>query len=237
MPTPTAPTTPRAPTPARDARATIEQYADRLAGRSGLPEPARGDARAELVSHLYDAASAKAAGQPPTQGHAQQAILELGGDAGAEATFFAPRRTGLPTASFGRRAGAYLIDVTLAVAVGFFPLWALFGLAGFLPVAGSVLVVVAVASLLGWIESKWGRTPGKALVGLRVVGPQGALPTFREGFLRNLTKGFPVFVLADYVIGAMLDPGLHLRLCDRLAGTRVVREPQRASAAAPMVAA
>jgi uncharacterized RDD family membrane protein YckC len=224
-------------TPPPDARQAIDAYADRLADRSGLPAPARQDARAELVSHLYDAARAKAGAAPPTAAHAQAAIADLGGDAGAEATFFAPRRASLPTASFGRRSGAYLIDIALAVAVGFFPLWVLFGLAGFLPVAGGILVVVAVASLLGWIESRWGRTPGKALTGLRVVGPQGAPPTFREGFLRNLTKGFPVFALADYVIGAMLDKGQHLRLCDRLAGTRVVREPAPAKAAAPMVAA
>jgi uncharacterized RDD family membrane protein YckC len=220
-----------------DARAAIESFADRVASRGALPEPARQDARGELVSHLFDAARENAGTGPPSAAHAQAAIDALGGEAGAEATFFAPRRTALPTASFGRRAGAYLIDIALAVAVGFFPLWLLFSLAGFLPVAGGVLVVVAVASLLGWIESKWGRTPGKALTGLRVVGPQGALPTFREGFLRNLTKGFPVFALADYVIGALLDKGQHLRLCDRLAGTRVVREPTHSPAPSPMVAA
>lgn len=215
--TPATPATP-------DARSTIEQYADRLAARSGLPDPARGDARAELVSHLYEAAQAKSVAGPPTAAHAQAAIAELGGDAGVEATFFAPRRAQLPTASFGRRAAAYLVDLVL-FAVLLLPFAIVAFALSFLWLSGPVGAAVLVAAVAGFVEHRWGRTPGKALFGLRAVGPGGRPPTFKEGFLRNLTKGAPPLLLLDYVVGALLDKGQHLRLCDRLADTRVVREP------------
>lgn len=229
--TPTNTAQPNASLPT-DARRAIEAYADRLAARSGLPQPARQDARAELVSHLYDAARENAGAGPPTAAHAQAAIAALGGDAAAEATFFAQRRVHLPTATFGRRSAAYLIDfVLLAI-----PLAAVSFLT-FAWILGGIGVALAGGFLFGYIEHRWGRTPGKALLGLRAVTASGAPLSFKEAFLRNLSKAAPPFVLADYVVGALVDKGQHLRLCDRLAGTRVVREPHEAKAPAPMVAA
>ena len=207
-----------------DARKTIEHYADRLAARSGLPEPARSEARGELVSHLYDAAAARARPATPAAGDAQAAIAELGGDDQADATFFAPRRTALPTAAFGRRAVAYAIDFLL-FAVLVLPVAVVVMVFTFAWLLGPVAAALLGGFAFGFVEHRWGRTPGKAAMGLRVVGASGGPPTFKEAFLRNLTKAAPPVALADYVIGAWADRGQRLRLCDRVAGTRVVSAP------------
>lgn len=227
---------PSTPHPPMNARQAIEAYADRIAARSGLPRPARQDARDELVSHLYDAAKANAGSGPPTAAHAQAAIAQLGGDAGAEATFFAPRRGSLPTATFGRRAAAYVVDLAL-FAILVMPVAIVVMFLTFTWLLGPIAVALLGGAVFGYVEHRWGRTPGKALFGLRPVGPGGRPLTFKEGFLRNLTKAAPPILLADYVIGALIDKGQHLRLCDRLAGTRVVREPAKEPAAGPTVAA
>lgn len=113
-------------------------------------------------------------------------------------------------------------------------------------VIGSLGVVVALAAgvvlgeasiglwLAGWFAVSWfygaafealwgGRTPGKAVVGLRVVRADGAVLGTSDAVLRNLLRGvdgLPVL----YLVGAMVcavDPWLR-RIGDLVAGTVVV---------------
>lgn len=77
----------------------------------------------------------------------------------------------------------------------------------------------------------WGRTPGKAIVGTRVVGmADGRVPGFRRAVLRWV---LPALAYQVHVVGAVLavllravlvaDP-LHRGIHDRLAGTIGVRD-------------
>ncbi|MDQ3659572.1 MAG: RDD family protein [Actinomycetota bacterium] len=87
-------------------------------------------------------------------------------------------------------------------------------------------------------EWRYGRTPGKALMGLRVVTEEGIALSFGQAVVRNLTRVFsgPLQII-DWV-WALFDPRRQ-RAVEKLAHTLVVRdetsEPRvRATAVAPV---
>jgi uncharacterized RDD family membrane protein YckC len=94
--------------------------------------------------------------------------------------------------------------------------------------AGVLYLAIFVVSWFYAAAFEWawaGRTPGKALLGLRVVRHDGGPVELRDAVLRNLLRGvdgLPVgYVVA--VIAVVLDPKLR-RLGDLVAGTLVVAE-------------
>jgi uncharacterized RDD family membrane protein YckC len=102
---------------------------------------------------------------------------------------------------------------------------------GFEGVGAAVLAVVAsLLVVLGWFcafETLWrGRTPGKAALGLRVVGTDGTPVRFQQAFLRavlGLVDFFLVPVGVVAVVTVLVSPR-DQRLGDMAAGTLVVRE-------------
>lgn len=131
-----------------------------------------------------------------------------------------------------RRALAYLID--LAIRVGLvalvFVLLSLIesstGLDGF-----SVGVFLVFHFALEWLyfvafETLWsGRSPGKRVLGLRVVGQDGRSLTMLDSMLRNLLRAAD-FLPFGYAVGLVIMGGdpLFRRLGDMVAGTIVVTE-------------
>lgn len=76
-----------------------------------------------------------------------------------------------------------------------------------------------------WFEAKFGKTPGKKLLGLRVLTTTGKPIAWREAWLRHLmrfTDLAPAFGLIGF-LSAVSSPTFQ-RLGDRVAGTVVVRE-------------
>lgn len=112
-----------------DARRLIQDFAADAAQRSRLAEPQRSDARAELESHLFDAAAALSKPAAPSREHARAAIAGLGGPDAVDTAFFAPHRSGAPRATWGVRIGAFLLDAlivlvaTTVIMVPFEPVW------------------------------------------------------------------------------------------------------------------
>jgi uncharacterized RDD family membrane protein YckC len=132
----------------------------------------------------------------------------------------------------GTRSGAYLVDFLiraiilfgLGIAIGMFVPF-LLG-AGF-----SIGVFLLCVFLLEWFygclfEGFWsGRTPGKWVMGLRVIKEAGYPIGFYDAVLRNLLRAadaLPLFYGAGFIV--MLSTGRLQRLGDLLAGTIVVRE-------------
>lgn len=150
----------------------------------------------------------------------------------------------LRVAELDRRFYAFVIDrlvawsVALAVGVLAYRVLVTDGsiLARILVVAGAfVLVGLALAVALGLS----GLTPGKALLGLRVVRPAGGTPIgLRSAVLRSLVLGagaLPTFGLGLAVLAwtAVTDPGRQRRgWHDHVAGSMVV-DVRPAPAAAP----
>jgi uncharacterized RDD family membrane protein YckC len=100
-------------------------------------------------------------------------------------------------------------------------------------------VIASLAIVFAWFcgfETLWrGRTPGKAALGLRVVGADGTPIRFQQAFLRA-TLGLVDFLLIPVgfvaVVSILLSPR-DQRLGDMAAGTLVVRERSAQSYVAP----
>lgn len=117
-------------------------------------------------------------------------------------------------------AGMLSIRALLALVI---PGFALFLLAGAF-VAFSLLVAWSYFVLLEWL---WGgRTIGKRLFGLRVIGSDGAPASFTAVLVRNLVRVVD-FLPAFYGLGllAIVVSRRSQRLGDLAAGTYVVRAP------------
>jgi uncharacterized RDD family membrane protein YckC len=134
----------------------------------------------------------------------------------------------LRPAGLGRRGLAVLVDTLCALAViaGAGTL-----AAALLPsaIAGAATATLGFAILTGWhvlFELRHeGRTPGKQLMGLRVVDAAGLPLTPAQSAVRNAARALDALPLL-YGVGAVaaaLDP-LRRRVGDRLADTVVVTE-------------
>ncbi|HEY8526834.1 MAG TPA: RDD family protein [Acidimicrobiales bacterium] len=137
---------------------------------------------------------------------------------------------------------------TLAMALDLLALvvtWAVLGVAaalavGFEGVGAAVwYALTSLALVFVWFcgfETLWrGRTPGKAALGLRVVGVDGTPIRFQQAFLR-ITVGLVDFLLLPIGVIAVLTILLSprdQRLGDMAAGTLVVRERSAQSFVAP----
>jgi len=149
-------------------------------------------------------------------------------------------------AGVGSRGTALVIDLAGQFAVTLAWVWALTqtSLSSDSAAAQAVFLTMFVATVLGYpvgFETLWrGRTPGKAVMGLRVVRDDGGPIRFRHAFVRGLVgvvvdrPGVSVGLLA---LIPMLVTRRSKRIGDLAAGTVVVQErvPSRI-VAAPVVA-
>jgi uncharacterized RDD family membrane protein YckC len=127
-----------------------------------------------------------------------------------------------------RRALAYIIDLAIRVAVLVATAALTTGLGGLKASQGLWLVLLFV---LDWgygvfFESLWrGQTPGKRVLGLRVVKDGGYPVGFIDAFLRNLLRAAD-FLPVGYILGLLSMAGdrTFKRVGDRVAGTMVVIE-------------
>lgn len=140
----------------------------------------------------------------------------------------------LPTAHIGSRGVAFLVDLVLlgiAELVLVLGLSVLQGAAGPVPtwVGVSVLIVTTLVVWMGYpiaFETLWrGRTPGKALLGLRVVTREGGPVRLRHAAIRAFL-GLVDFYLTSggaAIVTALVSRDGQ-RLGDLAAGTLVLRE-------------
>jgi uncharacterized RDD family membrane protein YckC len=140
----------------------------------------------------------------------------------AEAPAYVPP---YPFAPLGVRCLAGLVDLALTLAV-VVPL----GLV--LSGTGVVAGVLAVIALFAWLEARYGRTPGKALLHLRVLQLDGSPATPLAAVVRNAFRvidGFPGIYLV--AITSIAGSRRRQRIGDQAAGTSVFRDPAIAPAA------
>ena len=157
--------------------------------------------------------------------------------AAPQLTFETPERAvlSLDVAGLGGRALACLVDL-LAIFLFWVTALLVYSVSGDLlrRVQEMSFAAQAVALVLffftGWTydvawETLWrGQTPGKRLLGLRVVGRDGAPVGFAESLVRNLFRAVEIPLLyAPGVLMVALTPR-HQRLGDLVAGTLVVKD-------------
>lgn len=87
-----------------------------------------------------------------------------------------------------------------------------------------------------FMDTYYGATLGKRVMGLKVQTVNGGKVTFEKAFIRNISKIFWLFLLLDWILG-VVTPGHDQRqkYSDRIAGTTVVsvRQPFSSSATSP----
>ncbi|WP_456482051.1 RDD family protein [Methanopyrus sp.] len=121
-------------------------------------------------------------------------------------------------APFELRFGAYAVDCVVTAAISLLISLALAG-----PV--TPVVFLSTWSLVSWIywtafEGTYGESPGKRVLGLKVVDEDGEAVSLPKAAVRNVSKALPVVC---YVDGAMiLLTESRQRAFDILAGTLVV---------------
>ena len=155
----------------------------------------------------------------------------------------------------GRRFCAFLIDLVLcygvAILVGVILLVAAFGAGQLVDrardgVAASAGLLLVLLFGIQWVyfaalEARWGTTPGKAALGMRVMTAEGRPIGLRAAALRNILRAADALPLA-YTAGLISFAGLAFmsvsrrfqRLGDLVANTMVVVS-ERAAATAPVV--
>jgi uncharacterized RDD family membrane protein YckC len=100
---------------------------------------------------------------------------------------------------------------------GSFPGW-WFGWWGF----GSIGVVWLLIFLYFFLaEGLYARTIGKEIMGLRVERVDGKRVSFRDSFVRNLSKIYWVLLLLDVAVGLATHGDMSQKWSDRYAGTKV----------------
>jgi uncharacterized RDD family membrane protein YckC len=134
----------------------------------------------------------------------------------------------LPTAGVATRAFARLVDLMLqlVLAMGLFTASALVPTVGISPtlaIAVAVFVVLIVVPI--GVEVIWrGRSPGKAMFGLRVVGADGAPEAPRQAVVRGLVALVDLYLtLGALAIGTSALSSRSQRSGDMAAGTVVIR--------------
>lgn len=146
----------------------------------------------------------------------------------------------LPTAGVATRAFSRLVDLAIQLLVGgilAFAMGQVVGL-GMSPVLGFLLVFTL--TLLGWpilIEALMrGRSVGKALFGLRVIGADGSPVQLRQTVVRSLLALIDIYLSIGFVavITAMFSP-VSQRLGDMAASTVVIRERRNEVGWTPVV--
>jgi len=144
----------------------------------------------------------------------------------------------LPTAGVATRAFARLIDLfgqfVAALALG----WVLVWMLGSAAPALAVLLVIFIVGIVLPIATEviWrGRSPGKALFGLRVVGRDGAPESPRQAVVRGLVAIVDLYISFGFlaVSSSMVSPTAQ-RIGDLSAGTVVIRDRSRTSGRNPI---
>jgi uncharacterized RDD family membrane protein YckC len=147
------------------------------------------------------------------------------------------------TAGVASRAIARIIDLVVQIFLLFAIVSAVSGIIGVAtgnPEAiGIALIIISFLVIFGYpigLEARWsGRTPGKALVGLRVVTREGAPGRFRHAAIRGIVGFVEVFGLPFISIFTTALSPANQRVGDLMAGTIVIR--QRSAARMPIALA
>src|SRR3990170_2621537 len=83
------------------------------------------------------------------------------------------------------------------------------------------------------LETSWGGTVGKRILGLRVQTVNGGKVSFGQSFIRNISKIFWVFLVLDWLIGVATPGDKRQKYSDRMAGTVVVQAGQAFASVVP----
>ncbi len=235
-----------------DAKREIEKNLGEVVRRISMDSRERTDIMNELRSTYYEAAEdeARARGSDTvTLADARAAKASISSPRETGDSFMESYAAHLKRAGFWPRLAAFIIDSAILCALVFslmMPFLAFMLLTGMptddaaneawfyaLSPEMKLLFLVTVVTVLpafliiifGYyfvIEGHFGRTPGKYVMGLRVLKTDGTRIGYKEAILRNLSKYNNILIVIDVLIMLIFFNREKQRGCDRIADTIVV---------------
>jgi uncharacterized RDD family membrane protein YckC len=110
----------------------------------------------------------------------------------------------------------YFVVILAVITSGVFFLW------GPILLLGLILGILELLYFM-FMDSSYGATLGKRILGLQVQTVNGGKVSFDKAFIRNVSKIFWLFLLIDWILGvATPGPDSRQKYTDRIAGTTVV---------------
>jgi len=213
----------------------IDAYVNDVLHDIQAPPHERARIEADLRAHLQEALDNLGPGES-----IEMVMERMGSPKEIAGEFMAGVR--LHYAGFWRRLAAFAIDAALCLAVALPLIVVIVVLSNRVPerdpqgtqvIVGGVLIMLIISLLLAIIglfllyfpilEGRFAQTPGKHLLGLRVVKESGAPIGFREAFLRRLSFYFD-FLPVDALFIPFTEK--KQRAFDILAETVVIQEPK-----------
>jgi len=237
-----------------EAKREIERNLAETARNISVNDVERADILKELRSTYYEAATGEAqvrGSETVTLDDVKAARAGLGSPREMADSFMKAWAANLKRAGFWWRAAAFAIDCAIIGALSFIimsPIIAFILFTG-MPVddvaheawfyalspALKIAFIATVATVLpaflvvflGYnfgFEGHFGRTPGKALMGLKVLRSDGTKIGYKEAILRNLSKYNQYLIVIDVLIMLIFFNKEKQRGCDRMANTIVVHK-------------
>jgi uncharacterized RDD family membrane protein YckC len=227
-----------------DAIKMIEKRANTILKGIDVPESDKNEIKRELVSNYVEAATVKAQarGASRVEGADVASAFEASSDPEEIASMYmASYVKSLKRAGLLSRLVAYAIDTVIATALTVILASPIIALRVFSsPMGDTRMIRVMVWSEYFYLiiylnlivifiyfvvcEGFRGFTPGKWLLGLKVLRADGKKADYKEAMLRTIPKLFIVAIVADAILMVLYHGKDRQRIFDRIAGTIVIRK-------------
>lgn len=223
------------------AKDLIEKNLREIMDQMTLGQKDRADVEKVLRSSFYEGSEVKARERGSsivTEEDVRKAISDEGTPQEIAAAYMKSYAGGLKRAGFWWRSAAYIIDgvilaiiiVTLASPFLLVSVLAenveqtswIIGLVILVNLAIGLIVLGVVFCYTVVFEGRWGQTPGKYLLGLKVLKVDGMPIGYKEALLRNIPKFFGNFIFIDALIMVIFFGKEKQRAFDKVAETIVV---------------
>ncbi len=223
------------------AKGLIEKNLQEIMGHMTLAGKDRADVEKELRSSFYEGSEAKARERGSgavTEDDVKKAFGDEGTPQEIAASYMRSYVGGLKRAGFWWRSAAYIIDaIILAIVIVMltfpfiiFLIWAdtvnqTSWIVGLVFLTNLIIGLIAIGVIFSYtviFEGRWGRTPGKYLLGLKVIKADGTPIGYKEALLRNIPKFFGNFIIIDAIIMVVFFGKEKQRAFDKVADTIVV---------------
>ena len=228
-----------------EARKILDKKVQGILDRIDVPPNQLSDIRKELISDHTDAAIIKAqergativSGEDMTSAcRTSETVDEIA------SLYMASFVNSLHRAGIISRSVAYVIDtiiidiIALIVMLPFFPVKLILGLMSYIDVSKisdlstlmhEYYMIITINLIITFVyfvvcEAHFGRTPGKWLLGLKVLSADGKKASYKEAMLRSIPKLFILAIIADAIIMELVFRKERQRLFDRIADTIVI---------------
>jgi uncharacterized RDD family membrane protein YckC len=227
-----------------DARKIMENRVFKILKGIDVPDTDRNEIKRELTSNYVDASmvKAKSRGAGFVEKADMLSVLEVSEEPEEIASaYMASYVSSLHRSGVLPRSVAYIIDSFIIAVITWIASIPLIlpryissppepgpPMAPFLPIFLQFFYLIMISNLaiifLYFVicEGYFGYTPGKWLLGLKVIGADGKKAGYRETMLRSIPKLFILVILADTAMMVLYRRKDRQRLFDRIAGTIVI---------------